>query len=143
MSPTRQFSFGPFRLDPSNARLWRGTQALALTPKAFELLQYLLEHAGELVTKEALFTAVWPDAVVSDSALKVCMAEIRRALQDDPRTPQFIKTEHRRGYRVICPVQTLKFDAGGAEALSLSSAPVERIEKRLSEPLSPQPSARC
>ena len=104
MSPSRQFSFAPFRLDSSDAGLWRGAQAVALTPKAFAVLQYLLEHAGALVTKDALFAAVWHDAVVSDSALKVCMTEIRRALQDDARTPQFIKTEHRRGYRFICPV---------------------------------------
>ena len=55
MSPARQFSFDRFRLDPGNARLWRSTQALPLTLKAFAVLQYLLEHAGELVTKEALF----------------------------------------------------------------------------------------
>ena len=108
MSPPCQFSFGPFRLDSNNAGLWRGAHAVALTPKAFAVLQYLLEHAGELAPKEAFFAAVWHDAVVSDGTLKVCIAEIRRALQDDARTPQFIKTEHRRGYRFICPVQTLQ-----------------------------------
>ena len=108
MSPARQHSFGPFHLDPSDASLWRDDQAVALTPKAFAVLQYLLEHAGELAPKEAFFAVVWHDAVVSDSALKVCMTEIRRALQDDARAPQFIKTEHRRGHRFICPVQTLQ-----------------------------------
>ena len=73
MSPACQFSFGPFRLDPSDAGLWRGAQALALTPKAFAVLQYLLAHAGELAPKEAFFASVWHDAVVSDGALKVCI----------------------------------------------------------------------
>jgi DNA-binding winged helix-turn-helix (wHTH) protein len=67
MSPARQYSFGPFHLDPSDAGLWRDAQAVALRPKAFAVLQCLLAHAGDLVTKDALFAAVWHDAVVSDS----------------------------------------------------------------------------
>ena len=104
MSPMPQFLFASFRLDPANARLWHRTQALALTPKAFAVLQHLVERAGQLVTKEALLDAVWPDTMVGEAVLKVCIGEIRKALGDTPKTPQFIATVYRRGYRFIAAV---------------------------------------
>jgi DNA-binding winged helix-turn-helix (wHTH) protein len=57
-----------------------------------------------LVTKEALFQAVWQETVVTDSALAVCIKELRKALRDDPKFPQYIETVHRRGYRFIAPL---------------------------------------
>lgn len=106
MSPPSQFCFAPFRLDPGNACLWHGVQMLALRPKAFAVLHYLVAHAGQLVTKDALLEAVWPDTTVSDAVLKVCIAEIRKVLGDTGRAPQCIATVHRRGYRFIAPVTT-------------------------------------
>jgi predicted ATPase/DNA-binding winged helix-turn-helix (wHTH) protein len=96
--------FGPFRVEPKSARLWRGQQELTLTPKAFAVLRYLMERPGQLATKEDLFRAVWPETCVSDAALTVCIREIRKALTDDPKAPQFIETMHRRGYRFIAKV---------------------------------------
>src|SRR5262245_32598750 len=89
------------RLDPANECLWRGEEAQQLTGKAFAVLHYLVAHAGRLVTKEELFRAVWPDVTVSEAALTVCVAEIRRALGDDAKAPQYIETVHRRGYRCL------------------------------------------
>ena len=60
--------FGPFRLDVANENVWRGQEACKLTRKAFAVLRYLVEHAGQLVTKDALFTKVWPEVVVGDAA---------------------------------------------------------------------------
>jgi DNA-binding winged helix-turn-helix (wHTH) protein len=68
------------------------------------VLQYLVTHAGQLVTKEALLAAVWPKMTVSEAVLKVCLSEIRKALGDAAKTPQCIATVHRRGYRFIAPV---------------------------------------
>lgn len=93
--------FDPFRLDTINERLWRGAQAISLTPKAFAVLHNLLKHPGRLVTKEELLDAVWPETCVTDAVLKVCIREIRKALGDDPQAPRFIETVHRRGYRFI------------------------------------------
>jgi DNA-binding winged helix-turn-helix (wHTH) protein/predicted ATPase len=98
--------FSPFRLDPGNARLWRGSQVLKLRPKSFAVLRYLLEHPGQLVTKEELLNAVWPNTYVSDALVKDSILEIRKALGDDPRAPQFVETVHRRGYRFIAPITT-------------------------------------
>src|SRR5439155_8090972 len=88
-------------LDIANECLRRGTQAVPLTPKAFAVLRYLVEHPGRLVTKEELLNAAWPDIYVSDAALKVCIRRLRQALGDQSHASQFIETVHWRGYRFI------------------------------------------
>src|SRR5262245_4484493 len=101
MSADEVIEFPPFRLDCRAGRLWRGTQAVPLRPKAWALLRHLAERPGVLVTKEELHPAVWGDTVVSDDTLTRTMAELRRALRDDARTPRFIETVHRRGFRFL------------------------------------------
>jgi DNA-binding winged helix-turn-helix (wHTH) protein len=96
--------FAPFRLDLDNACVWRGAAQIALRPKTFAVLHYLVAHAGQLVTKDALLAAVWPETAVSDGVLKDCMYELRRALGDSAQAPQFIATVPRRGYRFLAPV---------------------------------------
>ena len=135
MSPTPQFLFAPFRLDPTNARLWCRAQALSLTPKAFAVLHHLVEHAGELVTKEVLLDAIWPDTVVSEAVLKVSIGEIRKALGDAAKTPQFIATVYRRGYRFIAPVTVVDpSDVGPSEAHLNPLGPVTSSPEPLSAP---------
>ena len=96
--------FAEFRLDPDNACLWQGTRALLVPPKAFALLQYLVTHAGRLVTKEELLEACWPETAVSEGILKVHMAQLRQTLGETGRTARCIATVHRRGYRFVAPV---------------------------------------
>ncbi|MGH9839341.1 MAG: AAA family ATPase [Blastocatellia bacterium] len=96
-----QIIIPPFRLDTVNQCLWREEQAIPLTPKAFALLRQLIEQAGQLVKKEELLNAVWPETFVSDAVLKVCIGDLRKALGDDAKCPRFIETAHRRGYRFI------------------------------------------
>jgi DNA-binding winged helix-turn-helix (wHTH) protein len=93
--------FGPYQLDPSNARLWRETQPVRLTPKAFQVLCHVVERPGQLVTKEELFQAVWADTVISDATLTSAIQEIRKALQDTPKNPQYLETVPKRGFRFI------------------------------------------
>ena len=102
--PSRQLRFPPFRLDPDNASLWRGTTEVRLTPKAFAVLHCLVERHGQLVTKDALLERVWPGTVVGDAVLKVCVREIRKAIGDRVGAPRFVATVHRRGYRFIADV---------------------------------------
>jgi DNA-binding winged helix-turn-helix (wHTH) protein/tetratricopeptide (TPR) repeat protein len=102
--------FPPFRLDSPNQCLWRTTDAgheerILLTPKAFAVLRYLVEHAGQLVTHEALLGAVWAGSVVEPQAVKRNILEVRSALGDRPKRPFFIETLPRRGYRFIAPVR--------------------------------------
>ena len=92
--PARAVSFGSFRFDPSEHRLWRGSEEIVLRPKATALLEHLLRHSGELVTKQQLLDAVWPDTSVSDAVLRVCISEIRRALGDGATGTRLIETRH-------------------------------------------------
>ena len=100
----RQIGFGPFRFDESNECLWRGSQSIPLRPKAFAVLKYLIGHQGVLVTKQQLLDDVWSETFVGDAVLKDCIRQLRQALHDDPKSPQFIETSHRRGYRFIAPL---------------------------------------
>jgi TolB-like protein/Tfp pilus assembly protein PilF len=94
-------SFDSFRFEPASGRLWNGAEEVRLTLKAAAVLGSLIEHAGELVTKQTLLDSVWRGTVVSEDALSSCIQELRKALGDDPKQPRFIETRHRRGYRFI------------------------------------------
>jgi DNA-binding winged helix-turn-helix (wHTH) protein len=93
-------------LDLANERLWCGDQALALRPKTFALLRYLVAHPGQLLTKAALLEVLWPETVVSEVVLSVCVRELRQVLGDDARAPRFIETVHRRGFRFMGQLPT-------------------------------------
>src|SRR5262249_8701197 len=97
-------SFAHFRLDLANEQLWRGNKPISLRRQTFAVLRYLVEHAGQVVSKTALLDALWPGVYVTDMAPMICIRELRKALGDDARVPQFIETAHRRGYRFIAPL---------------------------------------
>ena len=101
MEHDNAFTFDGFRLDTTNAQLWQGAQEIALRPKAFAVLTHLVEHAGQLVTKQQLLEAVWPGTFVTDAVLKDSIRQLRDALGDDAESPRLIETAHRRGYRFI------------------------------------------
>jgi DNA-binding winged helix-turn-helix (wHTH) protein len=92
-SPREQYSFGEFTLDLERGMLRRGGEEVALRPKSFEALTYLVEHHGRMVSKSMLIESVWPDATVGDNSLAQCLLEIRRALRDDSQ--QLIRTVYR------------------------------------------------
>jgi DNA-binding winged helix-turn-helix (wHTH) protein len=93
--------FPPFRLDPSNERLWRERVEIPLRPKTFAVLRYLVGHPEQLVTKEELLNAVWAETVVGEDALTGCIRDLRKVLGDEAKRPQYIETVHRRGFRFI------------------------------------------
>jgi predicted ATPase/DNA-binding winged helix-turn-helix (wHTH) protein len=101
--------FRPFRLDTVNKCLWRrkGTtdeERIRITPKAFDVLCYLVDHAGRLVTQDELLSALWPDSFVQPEVLKSHVLDIRQALGDHAKNPQFIETLPKRGYQFIASV---------------------------------------
>jgi DNA-binding winged helix-turn-helix (wHTH) protein/predicted ATPase len=104
MKPSRTADAPAVRIEAENERAWRGEQRLQLMPKAFAVLRHLVDHAGQLITKEELLTRVWRDAIVSDAALTTCIRDLRRALGDSSDTPRYIETVHRRGFRFIGPI---------------------------------------
>src|SRR5215813_3041958 len=99
-----QSHFGSFRLDLAQAGLWRAEQPVPLRPKTLALLAYLVAHAGQVVTKEALLDAVWPETAVGDGVLKTSIAELRKVLGETAKAPQWIASVQRRGYRFLAPV---------------------------------------
>jgi DNA-binding winged helix-turn-helix (wHTH) protein len=105
----RQYCFGEFTLDLDAGLLRRGTQEVTLRSKPFEVLAYLVQHHGRLVTKSALFESVWSDTTVTDNSLAQCLLEIRRALGDDSQ--QLIRTMKRRGYIFAASVTISAMDS--------------------------------
>jgi DNA-binding winged helix-turn-helix (wHTH) protein len=97
-------TFGPFSLDSINALLKRGNERVAIPPKPFDILCCLVLRAGELVTKDELLDAVWPGVNVSQSSLTFSINALRAALDDDAKSPHYIETVPRRGYRFIAPL---------------------------------------
>ena len=109
--------FGPFVLDAATYRLTRDGAPIALSPKALDLLFLFAERPGLLLTKDAIFTELWPDVTVTDNALTQVVSEIREALDDQPASPRFVETVPRRGYRFVADVVVPSGDAGpGREA---------------------------
>jgi len=90
--------FAEFVLDSETRQLTREGQEVHLSPKAFAVLSVLLAKRPGVVPKADLFGEIWPDVFVVDANLNVAVGEIRRALDDDPQSPRFIRTVHGVGY---------------------------------------------
>jgi predicted ATPase/DNA-binding winged helix-turn-helix (wHTH) protein len=91
--------FGPFRVQPRPARLWHGEQIIPLRPRALAVLSYLAQHPGRVVTKEELRQHVWRGTHITDTVLRVCIRDIRTALDDRAAAPQYVETVGGQGYR--------------------------------------------
>ena len=96
--------FAPFRLDPINQCLWRNGERIELAPKAFAVLSYLVDHPGRLVTQNELLEALWPETYVQPEILRTYILDLRKALGDQARDPQFIRTFPKRGYQFLASV---------------------------------------
>src|SRR6185369_1932906 len=96
--------FQTFRLDARNQCLWRVEQRVPLAPKAFDVLRYLVENPGRLVTQEEILDALWPEVYVNQEVIKKYILGIRKVLGDRHDQPTFIETIPRRGYRFIAKI---------------------------------------
>jgi DNA-binding winged helix-turn-helix (wHTH) protein len=90
--------FGPFTLDPATRQLLEAGRAIHLSPKAFDVLQVLVEARPTVVPKADLHDRIWPGTYVVDANLSVLIGEIRRALGDSAQAPRYIRTAHKVGY---------------------------------------------
>lgn len=125
----RTIRFPPFHLDAETGQLWRGDEPVSLRPKTYAVLQHLAERPGRLVTKDELLESVWPETHVSDGVLKVCIRELRQALGDTAKTPAFIETLHRRGYRFVGDIEA----ATGGDSGSQPSTDTPHLVGRTAE----------
>jgi DNA-binding winged helix-turn-helix (wHTH) protein/TolB-like protein len=102
------YEYGPFQLEPGEHRLTRDGVAVPLSPKAFELLVYLVKNPGRLLTKEELLRGVWPDSFVEDANLTVAISTIRKALGEKEGGLRYVETVPTKGYRFIASVKEVK-----------------------------------
>jgi adenylate cyclase len=113
---------GEWWVDPTTNELGRAGETVRIEPKAMEVLMVLAGRPGGAVGRDELLSAVWPGVVVGDEALTQSIIKLRKALGDNPRSPSYIETISKRGYRLIAPVR--QTDAiPGARAGSESPAP--------------------
>lgn len=108
--------FGEFLLRRGQARLERGDAVVSLQPKVFDALVLFVAERGELLTKERLLAELWPGVVVGEEALTQLIRKLRQALDDDPRTPRYVETVMKRGYRFIATVEAVGIDSTRASA---------------------------
>ena len=96
--------FAEFRLDKQNHLLWRGDERVSITPKAFDVLTYLVDNEGQVLSLDDVLKACWPDTYVNPEILRKYILEIRKALGDQTNDPKFVQTLPKRGYRFVAKV---------------------------------------
>jgi pimeloyl-ACP methyl ester carboxylesterase len=121
--------FPHFQIDEPSGRLLQGATPIDIRPKALAVLKYLADRWGQLVTKQQIMDAVWPDVHVDDAVLKVTIAEVRKALADPSREPRFIETAHRQGYRFIGSIAQRRTAERPATSLAAPDIPETRYAK--------------
>jgi DNA-binding winged helix-turn-helix (wHTH) protein len=92
-------------IDPSRATVRRGERQIALRPKTYQFLLFLLDRHDRVVGKEELIDGLWGDVTVTDDVLVRSMGELRKALEDDPKNPKIFKTYPKLGYGIDLPVE--------------------------------------
>ena len=106
LSAASRLGCGSLILDRTSHRIWLGEVELALTPKSVMLLEYMMTHPDELVSRDRLLDVVWGwDYPVGTRAVDTRIAELRRALEDDPAKPCYIETVPGQGYRFVGAVE--------------------------------------
>lgn len=106
--------FDSFRLDTANECLWHDNLQIAIPPKPFAVLRYLVERPGRLVSHDELLDALWPETYVQPQVLRTYVLDLRKVLGDDAGKPRFIQTLPKRGYCFVAQV------VEGPEATSAS-----------------------
>jgi transcriptional activator of cad operon len=95
------WQIGEWGVEPALNEIRREGETLRIEPKAMEVLVFLADRAGHVVSREELLSALWPGAVVGDDALSQAVIKLRKALRDPAKSPQYIETIPKRGYRLI------------------------------------------
>jgi Tol biopolymer transport system component/DNA-binding winged helix-turn-helix (wHTH) protein len=98
------YEFGPFRLAAAEHRLYRNGEVITLPPKEFDLLLLLARNPGQVMSRESLIKALWPNTVVEEANLNVHISALRKVLADGAGEQHYIETLPRLGYRFIAPV---------------------------------------
>lgn len=131
MTQTPIFTFGTYLFMPARQLLLNGGEVVRIGCRALDLLAAFVQRPGELLTKRELLAQAWPSTTVVEGNLKVHIAALRRALDDDADAARYIATVNGRGYRFIAPVEPV---------LALTpSPPLEPAHPHLGEVRLPPP----
>ena len=125
---SRVYEFSGFRLEVAQRRLLHLGRPLPIKPKILDLLLFLVERHGQLITKDQLMKSIWPDAIVEENNITVSISMLRKTLGDNRVNPQFIETVPRRGYRFVAEVTEVYAEEtprGPTRQLTLQAEPEE------------------
>jgi len=127
------YEFGPYLADPQKLQLWCNSSLVPLPPKAAEILLVLLSRGGEIVSKDELMHAVWPDSFVEESNLTQNIFLLRKALGETAQQSSYIITIPGKGYRLAAEVREVdrRSAASGAEAAEEAPASTEGVAGKL------------
>ena len=123
------YRFEDVQIDLRSFRLFKAGEVVQVEPKALNLLVFLVENRGRLVEKHELLDAVWNDTFVTENVLTRAIAQLRKALADDPKEPRYIETVPTLGYRFIAKVEAEQVPEGAGTAL-IPSGEIASIPSR-------------
>ena len=124
-----QYNFEGFSLDTANYELSQHGQSIQAEPQVIEILAFLVENAGKMVSKEQIHAKIWAGRYVSESALSSRIKTLRQILGDDGRTQKYIRTIHKKGFRFVAQLD----DSGSNQSPALDKA-LEKNEAAISHP---------
>jgi DNA-binding winged helix-turn-helix (wHTH) protein len=118
--------FGPFELDLTNRELRKRGNIVKLQPQQFAVLVLLVEHAGQIVSRDEIHQQIWGDDTFVDfeRGINFAINQVRAALGDDAEKPRYVETIPRRGYRFICPIQVTEATPVEPEANASKENPI-------------------
>jgi len=111
------FQMGPWLVQPRLNTVSMQNESIRLEPKAMRVLVHLAEHAGDVVPKERLISAVWADTFVTDDVLTRAISGLRRVFCDDAKAAQVIQTIPKAGYRLIAPIRPVRSPNSGSDPI--------------------------
>ncbi|HKX29440.1 MAG TPA: tetratricopeptide repeat protein [Blastocatellia bacterium] len=112
-----EYKFGPFTLSPSERRLRRGRREVDIDSTQFDLLLFLVENAGQVVSKDAMIAKVWDGQIVEESTIFMAVCRLRRTLKTGAQKETvYVRTAPKKGYCFVCPVKESSVEAEPTEA---------------------------
>ena len=140
----KRFIVGEWTVDPSTNTLLKEDRTVALAPRLIDLLVYLAQHPGEVVSRNTLVESVWDRSIVTDQAVTQSIFELRKSLRDGRsarEAREYIQTIPKRGYRLVAPVRFIEAPAAPASvpASAGPSAPAEAPEATAAVRTAPPP----
>ena len=126
LEQTKPFKVGDWTVNPSSGLLLKENAEVKLEPRVMEVLVYLAENKGQVVSRESLEAKIWAGTIVGYDAVSGSIIKLRKALGDDTRNPTYIKTISKRGYQLIAPVSRNVVESP-APSPSFQSSTVDKV----------------